>query len=188
MRIGYVRVSTDDQEYHSQMEALDSCDKFYSDKASGKNTDRPGFADMMQFAREGDTIVVWKLDRLARSVSDLVRISQDLQSRGIELKVISPDMDTSTPSGKMLFHIMAAIAEFERELTVERVNAGLAAARAQGRVGGRKPVVTKERLRQIVAAVKENPDLSPAEIQSRWNLSRSTYYRSVRPALASIVS
>jgi DNA invertase Pin-like site-specific DNA recombinase len=139
MRIGYARVSTDDQHLDLQKDALSKveCDKIFEDKISGAKSDRPGLKAALEYVREGDTLVVWRLDRLSRSLKDLIDIAGQLEGRKIELKSLQESIDTSSSSGKLIFHVFAALAEFERNLIRERTNAGLQAARARGRKGGR---------------------------------------------------
>jgi len=144
MLIAYARVSTGDQNLDLQKNALirAECELFFEDKASGKNAQRPGLKRAIKRLRKGDTLVVWKLDRLGRSVRDLITLVSDLQSRGIHFRSLTDSIDTSTPAGRFFFHVMSALAEMERELIIERTRAGLAAAREQGRIGGRRPVMT----------------------------------------------
>ena len=144
MLIGYARVSTQDQNLELQREALTKagCERIFEDRASGSHTDREGLARAMDMLRSGDTLVVWKLDRLGRSVKQLVDLVGELQQRGVQFKSLTDAIDTSTPSGRFFFHVMASLAEMERELIVERTRAGLEAARKLGRKGGRRPKMT----------------------------------------------
>lgn len=144
MLIGYARVSTQDQNLELQREALTKagCERIFEDRASGSRTDREGLARAMDMLRSGDTLVVWKLDRLGRSVKQLVDLVGELQQRGVQFKSLTDAIDTSTPSGRFFFHVMASLAEMERELIVERTRAGLEAARKLGRKGGRRPKMT----------------------------------------------
>ena len=146
MLIGYARVSTGDQNLDLQKNALirAECELIFDDMASGKNAKRPGLKRAMRRLRPGDTLIVWKLDRLGRSVRDLITLVSDLQARGIHFRSLTDSIDTSTAAGRFFFHVMSALAEMERELIVERTLAGLAAARAQGRIGGRRPKMTPE--------------------------------------------
>ncbi len=149
--IGYARVSTNKQDTKLQTDALKDagCEKIFKETASGAKSDRPQLAKMLEYVREGDVIVVWKLDRLARSLKQLVEIVDDLRERGIGFKVLTgADIDTTTASGRLVFGIFASLAEFERELIKERVNAGLATARAEGRVGGR-PKLSEEKVIEL---------------------------------------
>ena len=139
MKIGYARVSTDIQETDLQMDALKraKCVRFYEEKASGAKADRPELMRLLDNARKGDVVVVWKLDRLARSLRQLIDTAVLLNERGVELLSLTENINTTTPTGKLTFHLFAALAEFERDILRQRVNAGLAAARRRGRVGGR---------------------------------------------------
>lgn len=140
MRIGYARVSTDLQSLELQNQALQKadCEKTFTDKMSGSRSDRPGLQEAMSHLREGDTLVVWKLDRLGRSVKALVDLVNELEARKVHFASITDQIDTSTTAGRFFFHVMASLAQMERELIVERTQAGLKAARTLGRVGGRK--------------------------------------------------
>ena len=148
MLIGYARVSTQEQNLDLQMEALAKagCKKIFEDKISGSRSDRPGLARAMEMLREEDTFVVWKLDRLGRSVKHLVDLVGELHKKGIQFKSLTDVIDTATPSGRFFFHVMASLAEMERELTVERTQAGLAVARQLGRTGGRKRQMTDSKI------------------------------------------
>lgn len=179
MKIGYARVSTDDQNLALQLDALRAagCDPEYikSDKESGAKASRPGLDACLAFARPGDTVVVWRLDRLGRSLSDLVRIVGDLEHKGIGFESLTEKIDTTSATGKLVFHLFAALAEFERNLTRERTNAGLSAARARGRTGGRKPLSDDKitALRQLFADQKNTPEM----ICKTLGISRATLYR-----------
>ncbi|ATU15799.1 MULTISPECIES: recombinase family protein [Klebsiella pneumoniae complex] len=146
MLIGYARVSTGDQNLDLQKNALvrAECEQIFEDTASGKNSRRPGLRRAIRRLKPGDSLVVWKLDRLGRSVRDLITLVSELQDRGIHFRSLTDSIDTSTPAGRFFFHVMSALAEMERELIVERTRAGLAAAREQGRIGGRRRVMTTE--------------------------------------------
>src|SRR3954453_12697133 len=138
MLIGYTRVSTHEQTLSLQQDALNTagCERTFTDTASGAKADRPGLEEAVEFARSGDTLVVWKLDRLGRSLPHLIETIRQLQERGIGFKSLTEQIDTTTSGGKLIFHVFPALAEFERDVTRERTNAGLAAARARGRKGG----------------------------------------------------
>ncbi|EOW1911410.1 TPA: recombinase family protein [Yersinia enterocolitica] len=146
MLIGYIRVSTSDQNTELQRNALISanCVQIFEDKISGKSSDRPGLKRAMHIMSEGDTLVVWKLDRLGRSVRHLIALIEELKNRGVHFRSLTDSIDTSTAMGRFFFHVMSALAEMERELIVERTLAGLAAARAEGRIGGRRRIMTHE--------------------------------------------
>ena len=138
MVLGYARVSTLDQNEDLQLDALSAagCDQVFTDHASGRLASRPALDDLLSRVRPGDTLVVWKLDRLGRSLKHLLEVVAFLEERGVALRVLTEQIDTSTPGGKLVFHVFGALAEFERDLIRERTRAGLAAARARGRVGG----------------------------------------------------
>ncbi|MDU1181658.1 MAG: recombinase family protein [Citrobacter sp.] len=150
MLIGYVRVSTNDQNTALQRNALDSagCELIFEDKMSGKSADRPSLKKLLRTLSEGDTLIVWKLDRLGRSMRNLVTLIEELRDRGINFRSLTDSIDTSTPMGRFFFHVTGALAEMERELIVERTRAGLAAARAEGRIGGRRPKLTPDQWAQ----------------------------------------
>ncbi len=150
MRIGYARVSTDDQDLSQQMSALEQshCEKIFTDKASGSQSDRPGLKSAFSHLRAGDTLVVWKLDRLGRGVKSLIELITNLESQNIHFQSLTEQIDTSTPAGRFFFHIMASLAQMERELIIERTQAGLAAARLKGRIGGRKRSMTDSKIEE----------------------------------------
>jgi len=150
MRIGYARVSTLDQSLSLQEDALRAagCGKIFTDVASGARTDRPGLEDLLNYVRPGDMLVVWKLDRLGRSLPHLIETVNDLNKRGVGLRSLKEKIETESAAGRMFFNIMAVLAQFERELIQERTKAGLASARARGRMGGRKPILTDSKLAQ----------------------------------------
>lgn len=152
------------------------CDHIYEEKASGKNKDRPELTHCLKSLRPGDTLVVWRLDRLGRSLQDLIHIVKTIEANDIAFVSVSENIDTSTATGKLMFHFFGAMAEFERNLIQERTQAGLAAARARGRVGGRKPVLTDKQKAQAKALMNDK-SLSVDEISKLMNVSRSTLYR-----------
>src|SRR5215211_3957463 len=160
MLIGYCRVSTSYQNLSLQKDELEKfgCSKIYEDVASGAKTARVGLEAAIDFAREGDALVIWKLDRLGRSLRDLIEIVNRLEQRGVSFVCITQNIDTRTPGGKLFFHIFGALAEYERELIRERTKAGLTAARARGRKGGRKPAMNEEQIEQA-RAMMDNPKL-----------------------------
>src|SRR5947208_8361855 len=139
MQIGYARISTGEQTLHLQEDALQKagCDRLFTDTASGAKAERPGLAKALEQLRAGDALVVWRLDRLGRSLRHLIDTLTDLDKRGIGFKSLTENIDTTTPGGRLIFHIFGSLAEFERDLIRERTNAGLAAARSRGRTGGR---------------------------------------------------
>ena len=189
MNIGYARVSKsgDAQNLGLQYDALTEAgvprESIYEDRASGKKDDRPGLAACLKALRLGDTLVVWKLDRLGRDLHHLVSVVQELTERGIGLRVLTgqgAQIDTTTPAGRLVFGIFAALAEFERELIRERTLAGLEAARARGRRGGRKFALTKAQVRLAQAAMK-NRDTSVADLAAELRVKPVTLYRYVGP-------
>ena len=184
-RIGYARVSTDDQQLDLQRDALQQagCVTLYEDVASGKNTARPDLAACLKALRTGDTLVVWRLDRLGRSLPDLIRIVGDLETKGVAFESLTEKIDTSSATGRLVFHLFGALAEFERSLTRERTHAGLAAARARGRVGGRQPKLDDKQVREI-EILKSNPEISVAQILERYQISKPTLYRALTAAKA----
>jgi DNA invertase Pin-like site-specific DNA recombinase len=180
MLIGYARVSTQEQNLDLQLDALKraGCEKVFSDTASGAKAARPSLEQALSHARKGDTLVVWKLDRLGRSLRHLIDTIQALSGRGVGFKSIQESIDTTTPGGKLVFHVFGALAEFERDLVKERTNAGLASARARGRKGGR-PKSLSEKQRQQAKALIKDTSISIGEICKTLRVSRSTLYRSV---------
>lgn len=176
--IGYARVSTRDQHPEAQVDALTAagCIRVFTDKASGKLARRPQLDRALDHLREGDTLVVTKLDRLGRSIRHMLELAADLEKRGVDLKVLDQGIDTSTPGGRLFFHILAAIAEFERELLSERTLDGLAAARARGRKGGRRPVMTPEKI-QVARQMYDSKSYTMDQIAKTVGVSRATLYR-----------
>lgn len=177
MLIGYARVSTDDQSLSLQTDALKQagCERIFTDKLSGRSTERPGLKDVMAQLRRGDTLVVWKLDRLGRSVKSLIEMVSDLESQSIGFSSVSDGIDTSTPSGRFFFHVMASLAQMERELIVERTQAGLLAARNRGIVGGRKRTMTESKIdaaKKLIFA-----GTPPKEVAASIGVSIPTLYR-----------
>lgn len=180
MMLGYARVSTRDQNLDLQRDALTKagCDQLFEEHASGARDDRPQLAAALSHARQGDTLVVYKLDRLGRSLRSLISFVADLKERGIAFRSLSDSIDTSTPMGKFFFHVMAALAEMERDLIRERVNAGLTAARARGRKGGRRPKLSAK---QIAHARKllDDPGVTIKDVAASLGVNRATIYRSL---------
>lgn len=176
MKIGYARVSTDDQHMHLQRDALEAagCEKVFTDTASGAKAARPGLAEALAFARKGDVLVVWRLDRLGRSLPELVRVVGELEAAGVGFESLTERIETGSAAGRLVFHVFAALAEFERRLIVERTRAGLDAARARGRKGGRRGVPPS-----TVAAIEAlaQSGRSPTEICKALKVSRSTFYK-----------
>ena len=178
MLIGYERVSTDGQNLALQHDALlaGGCEKFFSDKISGAKTDRPGLKQAFEFLREGDTLVVWRLDRLGRSLKDLIALVEDLEGRKIGFRSLQESIDTTTSGGRLIFHVFGALAEFERNLIRERTQAGLQAARARGRLGGRRQKLSAQQI-EIGRTLAADPQRSVTSICEHLGISRPTYYR-----------
>lgn len=178
MKIGYCRVSTQDQKLDLQKDALKKfgCEKIFEDKISGMKFQREGLDEVLNYMRKGDTLVVWKLDRLGRGLRDLLDIINTLKEKGIEFCSITENIDTTSPTGKLTFHIFAFLAEYERDKIRERTNAGLKAARARGKVGGRPTKITKELIKQV-HTLHKNPDISINEIISILGIGRTTFYK-----------
>jgi len=178
MKIGYARVSTKEQNTDLQIDALKEagCEKIFEEKASGAQRDRPQLNAALNFMRSGDTLVVWKLDRLARSIKQLVDTIDDLKERKISFLTIKDNIDTNTAAGKLFFHIFGSLAEFEREVIKERTMAGLVAARAKGNVGGRKRAMNTDDL-EAAKTMLMNDKLSISQIAKRLGVSLATLYR-----------
>jgi DNA invertase Pin-like site-specific DNA recombinase len=178
MRIGYARVSTDDQTLDLQRDALKraKCRQIYEEHISGRSATRPELDACLKSLRKGDTLVVWRLDRLGRSLADLIHLTNELRSRSVDLESLTEKIETGSPTGKLIFHVFGALAEFERNLIRERTMAGLKAARARGRKGGRPRKLSAKELKTIAALLK-TPVVSVQEIAKRYGVSRSTLYR-----------
>ncbi len=176
--LGYARVSTGDQSHDGQHDALAAagCERVFSDTASGKLARRPQLDALLEYARAGDVVVITKLDRLGRSVAHLVELGALLQSRGIDLRVLHQGIDTTTPGGRLTFHILASIAEFERDLISERTRDGLAAARARGRKGGRRPALSPAKVAHA-RKLRDAGEHTMSEIADLVGCSRATLYR-----------
>jgi DNA invertase Pin-like site-specific DNA recombinase len=177
MTFGYARVSTAGQDEALQLDALRQagCDRVFTDQASGATTSRPALDELLGMARRGDTLVIWRLDRLGRSLRHLLDVIGDLEQRGVALRSLTESIDTSTPAGRLVFHTFGALAEFERDLIRERTKAGLAAARARGRGGGRPSVWTAEKREQAQRMLEEGKTVSTvAEV---LGVSRASVYR-----------
>jgi DNA invertase Pin-like site-specific DNA recombinase len=178
VQIGYARISTDSQDHALQLDALRvaGCDKVFVETASGTRTDRPELAKALEQAREGDVLVVWRLDRLARSLRHLIDIADDLNRRGVALKSITESIDTTTPSGRFMFNILGALSSMEREIIVERTRAGLQAAAARGRVGGRPPALDEGKVRAAKAMLASGT-MTASEVARQLGCAASTLYR-----------
>jgi len=180
MFIGYARVSTHDQTLDLQKDALEKigCAKIFTDTASGARIERKGLDEALDYVREGDSLVVWRLDRLGRSLKHLIETVTTLNNKKIGFKSITENIDTTTSGGKLIFHIFGALAEFERDIIRERTNAGLQAARARGRLGGRPKALNTKK--QVIAQALYNDKNNPIDdICKTLNISRATLYRYV---------
>jgi DNA invertase Pin-like site-specific DNA recombinase len=178
MRIGYARVSSDDQTLDLQRDALKKakCRDIYEEQASGKNTARPQLEACLKSLREGDTLIVWRLDRLGRSLGDLIRLTQDFKTRGVSFASLTEQIDTRSPTGQLVFDVFGALAEFERHLIRERTLAGLKSARARGRTGGRPRKLSPKDLKTVRAMLKSG-DISVSTVAEKFRVARSTLYR-----------
>lgn len=183
MQIGYARVSTSDQNLNLQKDALRTagCERLFTDIVSGASVERPGLREALNECRPGDTLVVWKLDRLGRSLPHLVETVSGLAARGVGFHSLQEQIGTTTSGGKLIFHIFASLAEFERDVIRERTKAGLAAARARGRTGGR-PKGVDQKKKKASLALKKEAGHSVREICEIVGISRNTYYKYTRGA------
>jgi DNA invertase Pin-like site-specific DNA recombinase len=181
MLIGYARVSTYEQTLNLQRDALtkEGCSKIFTDTVSGAKMERKGLDEALDYVRKGDTLVVWRLDRLGRSLPHLITTLTGLEERGIGFKSLTENIDTTTSGGKLIFHIFGALAEFERNLIKERTTAGLTAARERGRIGGRPKALTARQL-SIAQSLYDDPNTSIAEICRTLKISRATLYRALK--------
>jgi DNA invertase Pin-like site-specific DNA recombinase len=182
MKIGYARISTADQNLDLQADALKAagCEKIFQDVASGAKDERKGLADAVEFARAGDVLTVWKLDRLGRSLKHLIETVNRLHEKGVGFASIQENIDTTTPGGKLIFHVFGALAEFERELIRERTNAGLKAARARGKTGGRPKKLTPEKIK-LAQAMMNDRNIDIKTICKTLDISPNTLYRYAPP-------
>jgi DNA invertase Pin-like site-specific DNA recombinase len=181
MLIGYARVSTEDQNLNMQRDALENagCEQIFTDRVSGTKARRPGLEQALSHLRAGDTLVVWRLDRLGRSLRHLIDTITDLQERGIGFKSLTESIDTTTSGGRLVFNIFASLAEFEREIIRERTQAGLQAARARGKTGGRPRALTDKQV-EMLNQLASHPNRSVDEICQTLGISRKTFYRYVK--------
>lgn len=186
MLVGYARVSTDDQTLALQHDALQGagCERIFSDRISGAKAERPGLNEALDFCRHGDILTVWRLDRLGRSLTQLIALMTTLDERGVGFKSLTEQIDTTTSGGKLIFHIFGALAEFERNLIRERTQAGLTAARARGRQGGRPRTKALDSTRKVQLAQRlyDDPANSIEDICRTLGISRATLYRYVTPS------
>ena len=177
MKIGYARVSTADQHLRMQEDALTSagCEEIFRDIASGSKTARPGLDDALAYLREGDTIVVWRLDRLGRSIQHLIQTVKNLNDKNIGFQSLQENIDTTTSSGKLIFHIFSALAEFEKDIIGERTKAGLKAARVRGKMGGRPPLLNNSQINRMIEMYDKEKN-TVAEICRAYDISRPSFY------------
>jgi DNA invertase Pin-like site-specific DNA recombinase len=183
MNIGYARVSTQDQNLDLQLDALKAagCEEIFQEKLTGKSKDRVELTNCLRTLRKGDVLIIWKLDRLARSLKDLVEIIHGLEERGIGFRSITESIDTTSAGGKLIFHIFGALAEFEHNLIRERTIAGLVAARARGRKGGRTPSLSAADIKKAAAMLKD-PNITKTEVAAHFKVSRVTLNKSLEKA------
>ncbi|MHA6770344.1 recombinase family protein [Sphingobium ummariense] len=187
MLVGYARVSTQDQNPNLQSDALKAagCEKIFVEKASGAQRERPELTAALSYMREGDSLVVWKLDRLARSLPQLIETVARLEAQGIGFRSLTEAIDTTTAGGKLVFHIFGALAEFERSVIRERTRAGLKAARDRGRTGGRPPALSSADLAAAKAMLRD-PTITVDEVAKRLKVSPATLYRHLPGGRSSI--
>jgi DNA invertase Pin-like site-specific DNA recombinase len=185
MLVGYARVSTQDQDPNMQVDALRAagCEKIFTEKASGAKRDRPELAAALDYARQGDTLVVWKLDRLARSLKQLIETVEGLEKRGVGFRSLTETIDTTSAGGRLVFTIFAGLAEFERSIIKERTRAGLDAARARGRIGGRPRSISDEDI-AVAKALLKDPEITVKKVAERIGCSEATLYRYLPAARA----
>ena len=181
MLVGYSRVSTNDQSLNSQIDKLKEfgCEKIFTDVISGSKSERKGLKEMLDYLRENDTVVVFRLDRLGRSLKDLIDIMNLFKNKNIHFKSISENIDTATPTGKLIFHITGAFAEFERNIIRERTKAGIESARTRGRKGGRPTKMTEERIK-MAKILHNDKSLSINDILKQMNIKRGLFYRMLK--------
>lgn len=185
MKIGYARVSTLEQNPHLQEDALKAagCEKVIIDKVSGTVKERPGLEKVKELLREGDTLVVWRLDRLGRSLKDLITWSGYLEEHKVDLQSLKENIDTSTPTGRLVFHVFGSLAEFEKDLIKERTMAGLSAARSRGRMGGR-PKTLNEDKRKLAVQLYHEQNISVRKICEMMGISKPTLYKYIQEVQA----
>lgn len=178
LRIGYARVSTKDQNLDLQIDALKAagCTRIYEEKVSGASVPRTEQENMLKALRKGDTVVIWQLSRLGRNLSELIGLVNQFEEMGVAFEVLTEKYDTTTASGKLIFNVFASLAAYERERLIERTRAGLTAARARGRVGGRKPKIGDKEKREI-AILLSDPNMTVTDVAARFGVSRTTIYK-----------
>ena len=181
MHIGYARISTHDQTLALQRDALEKadCDRIFTDTVSGTKAERKGLEEALSHLREGDTLVVWRLDRLGRSLRHLIDTITELHGRGVGFKSLQENIDTTTSGGKLVFHIFGALAEFEREIIKERTQAGLASARSRGKVGGRPKALSIKEV-QMLNNMAADKSLTVSDVCKTLGIGRTTFYRYVK--------
>jgi DNA invertase Pin-like site-specific DNA recombinase len=186
MLVGYARISSTDQKFELQNDALKAagCARIFHDTASGALRDRPMLTAALDFMREGDTLVVWKLDRLARSVKQLIETIEDLHKKGVGFRSLTESIDTTTPGGRLIFHVFGALAEFERGIIRERTLAGLESARARGRTGGRPRSLNEQGISAAKALLRDG-SLTVREVANQLNVSEATLYKYIPSPRAS---
>jgi len=178
--IGYARVSTAEQDSALQTDALHKagCERIFDDTVSGAKAERPGLTAALEFLRDGDVLVVWRLDRLGRSLPHLIEVVSTLEARGVGFRSLTEAIDTTTPGGRLIFHVFGALGQFERDLIRDRTKAGLAAAAARGRKGGRKPVVTSDKLKREREHLANG--LNVREAAARIKVSKTALYAALK--------
>ena len=182
MKVGYIRTSKKDQNPELQRRDLVAygCERFFEEQISSRKADRPELRAAMDYCREGDEFVVWKLDRFGRSLQELIELVEVLKERGVEFVSLRESLDTTTPGGKLVYHVFGAVAEFERDLILERTMAGLEAARARGRKGGRKPVMDEKKI-ALASKLMRDRETPISEVCEAVGVSRATLYRYLEP-------
>ncbi|PCJ06674.1 MAG: recombinase [Rhodobacteraceae bacterium] len=188
MLVGYSRVSTLEQKPELQLDALreGGCERIFEERASGARRNRPELLAALEYLRDGDTLVVWKLDRLARSIRQLIETVEELESQKIGFRSLTEAIDTTTPGGKLIFHVFGALAEFERAIIKERTKAGLKAAKDRGRLGGRPPSLSAEDI-SAARAMLRNPDVTVHAVAKRLGVAASTLYRHIPGGRATVL-
>lgn len=182
MKVGYIRTSKKDQNPDLQRRDLQAfgCERFFEEQISSRKEVRPALRAAMEFCREGDELVVWKLDRFGRSLQELIGLVNELKDRGVEFVSLRESLDTTTPGGRLVYHVFGAVAEFERDLILERTMAGLEAARARGRKGGRKPVMDRKKI-SLASKLMRDRETPISEVCEAIGVSRATLYRYLEP-------
>lgn len=184
--IGYARVSTAEQDTALQTDALRKigCERIFEDMASGAKGERPGLASALAYLRDGDVLVVWRLDRLGRSLQHLIEVIGALEARGVGFRSLTESIDTTTPGGRLIFHVFGALGQFERDLIRDRTKAGLAAAAARGRKGGRKPAVTADKLQRARELIANG--LNVREAAARLKIGKTSLYTALQAASSEV--